>query len=280
MPRQKPAPPPTPERRSHADPASPPGPDDAPRFAEERQARIAATLREQGRVEVGALALEYGCSDDTIRRDLRALAARGLVQKTHGGAVAVQTLALPVGERMEVRAASKRAIARAAGRRVQPHESLFIDGGSTALAFAQWLAGPDAPRPLTIITPSFDVAALFVAAPQVQLVIAGGTWSPENRECYGEQAVATIRAHRAEWAFLGACAVHPRAGITSTFTGDAAVKRAMIDSAATRVVLVDASKHGIIAPHAVADLAAIDLVVTDAVPRWLVEAVGEVLQAT
>jgi DeoR/GlpR family transcriptional regulator of sugar metabolism len=124
------------------------------------------------------------------------------------------------------------------------------------------------------------VAALFVGAPDVQLVIAGGTWSPENRECFGEQAVATIRAHRADWAFLGACAVHRRAGITSTFAGDAQVKRAMIDAAATRVVLVDASKHDVVAPHAVADLSAIDLVISDAAPRWLVEAVGEVVQAT
>ena len=50
--------------------------DDSPRFAQERQARIAATLREQGRVEVSALAAEYGLSEDTIRRDLRLLASR------------------------------------------------------------------------------------------------------------------------------------------------------------------------------------------------------------
>ena len=67
--------------------------DDSPRFAQERQARIAATLREQGRVEVSALAAEYGLSEDTIRRDLRLLASRGLVQKTHGGAVALYTTA-------------------------------------------------------------------------------------------------------------------------------------------------------------------------------------------
>jgi DeoR/GlpR family transcriptional regulator of sugar metabolism len=251
---------------------------DSPRFAEERQARIAALLREHGRVEVAPLALEFRCSDDTIRRDLRALADRGLVQKTHGGAVAVQTLALPVAARLDVRAASKQRIAVEAAARVQAHEALFIDGGSTALALAQRLAAVDAPRPLTVITPAFDVAALFITTPDVQLVLAGGSWSAENREFFGEQAVATIRAHRADWAFLGTCALHARAGLTSTFPGDAQVKRAMIDAAAMCVVLVDASKHGVVAPHAVAPLDAIDLVISDAAPKWLVESVGEVVR--
>jgi DeoR/GlpR family transcriptional regulator of sugar metabolism len=255
----------------------PPQPIDSPRFAEERQARIAAQLREHGRVEVGALALEFGCSDDTIRRDLRALAQRGLVQKTHGGAVSVQTLAMPVAARLEVRAASKQRIAEAAAKRVQAHESLFIDGGSTALALAQRLAGPDAPRPLTVVTPAFDVAALFVSAPEVELVLAGGAWVGVQREFIGDHTVATIRAHRADWAFLGTCALHPRAGLTSTSLGDAQVKRAMIESSATCVVLVDATKHGVVAPHAVAPLGAVDLVISDAAPQWLVEAVGEVV---
>ncbi|HNJ83516.1 MAG TPA: DeoR family transcriptional regulator, partial [Piscinibacter sp.] len=67
---------------------SPPAPT-PPRFAAERQQRIAEALREHGRVEVSQLAAEYGVSEDSVRRDLRQLAARGLVQKTHGGAVAL-----------------------------------------------------------------------------------------------------------------------------------------------------------------------------------------------
>lgn len=259
---------------------SPPAPpDQSPRFAQERQSRIAATLRENGRVEVATLAAEYGLSEDTIRRDLRLLASRGLVQKTHGGAVSLQLSALPVTQRMDVRALPKREIARAAAARVQPHQTLFIDGGSTTLALAQLLAAPDAPRPLTIITTAFDVAALFTDDPRVQLVLAGGTWTPESREFLGDQALATIRAHRADWAFLGACAIHQRAGLTSAFAGDAQVKRAMIESAASCAVLTDSSKHDTVAPYAVADLREIDLVISDAVPAWLGGLVGEVVRA-
>ena len=255
-------------------------PEQSPRFAQERQARIAATLTENGRVEVATLAAEYGLSEDTIRRDLRLLASRGLVQKTHGGAVALQVSALPVAQRMDVRATPKRAIARAALERVQAHQTLFIDGGSTTLALAHQLAAAEAPRPLTIITTAFDVAALFTDDPRIQLVLAGGTWSPESREFLGDQALATIRAHRADWAFLGACAIHQRAGLTSSLAGDAQVKRAMIESAAACAVLTDSSKHDMVAPYAVADLREIDLVISDAVPAWLGGLVGEVVKAS
>lgn len=259
---------------------TPPSPDDLPRFAEERQARIAATLRDEGRVEVAALAATYGCSEDTIRRDLRRLAAAGLVQKTHGGAVALQAHVLPVTERLDVRVGPKRAIARAAAERVSAHQTLFIDAGSTTLALAQQLAGSDGPRPLTIVTAALDVAVLFAGDPRVRLVLAGGTWAPETREFTGTLALETLRAHRADWAFLGACALHPDLGLTTMADDDAQLKRAMIAAAATVAVLADATKHGTVAPYAVADLSAIDLVLTDATPDWLLAAVPEVVHVT
>jgi DeoR family glycerol-3-phosphate regulon repressor len=129
--------------------SKPPHPPEAaeaprPRFAEERQRAIAQVLREAGRVEVSALAALYQVSEDSIRRDLRLLAARGLVQKTHGGAVALHLGAMPMAQRSDVKASTKGAIGRAAATRVQPHQTLFIDSGTTALALAQALgaAGP------------------------------------------------------------------------------------------------------------------------------------------
>ena len=247
-----------------------------PRFAEERQSAIARALREHGRVEVAALALEYGVSEDSIRRDLRALAARGLVQKTHGGAVALHVGALPMVQRREVRPSSKQAIGRAAAARVQPHQTLFIDSGSTALALAQALAVGDAPRPLTVISAALDVALLFSTDATVTLVLAGGEWSHDTRAFSGPLAEATIRAHRADWAFLGACAVHPRLGLSASHAGDAALKRAMLECAQQRVLLADASKFDLVQPQVVAGLDQLDLVVTDAAPKWLRAAVKTV----
>lgn len=251
-------------------------PPQQPRFAQERQDAIARALREHGRVEVSALAAQYGVSEDSIRRDLRLLAARGLVQKTHGGAVALHAGALPMGERATLNAAPKRAIARAALARVQPQQTLFLDSGSTALALARALAADGAPRPLTVITASLDVALQLCNDAGVRLVLAGGEWSHETRAFAGTQAEATLRGYCADWAFLGACALHPRLGLTAAQPGDAALKRAMLESACQRVLLADASKFDLVQPYPVAPLAQLDCVISDAPPKWLRGAVAQV----
>ena len=69
--------------------------------------------------------------------------------------------------------------------------------------------------------------------------------------------------------FLGACALHRRVGLTANEAGDMALKRAMIDGAAQRMVLTDASKLDTVAPHAVCALAELDRVICDAAPAWL-----------
>ena len=244
-----------------------------PRFATERQQRIAQTLREQGRVEVAGLAAEYGVSEDTVRRDLRQLAARGLVQKTHGGAVALHATVLPTAQRAGLLTGAKRAIAVAGARHVQPNDTLFIDGGTTTLALVQALKAADAPRPLTLVTQSLDVALAVTDEPQIRLVLAGGTWLPASRIFVGDAALATVRAHRADIAFLGACALHPRAGLTAHDPQEAALKRAMVDGAARRIVLTDATKLDVVAPSAVASIDDLDLVISDAAPAWLRERV-------
>lgn len=261
----------SPRPRKTTTPPAPPAPPEAtrPRFAEERQSAIARVLREAGRVEVSALATLYQVSEDSIRRDLRLLAARGLVQKTHGGAVALHLGAMPMAQRSSVLAPIKRAIGRAAAARVQAHQTLFIDSGTTALALAQALSLAGAPRPLTIITAALDVALLFCGDAQVTLVLAGGEWSHETRAFFGPLAEAAIRAHRADWAFLGACALHPRLGLSASHGGDAQLKRAMLASALQRVLLADASKFDLVQPQVVAGLDQIDVVITDAAPKWL-----------
>lgn len=242
-------------------------------FAEERQQAIEALLREAGRVEVAALAARYEVSEDSIRRDLRALAQRGLVQKTHGGAVALNLSAMPMSQRGAVKLSVKRGIGRAAAARVQAHQTLFIDSGSTAFALAQALCAEGSARPLTVVTASLDVAQLLGADMRVALVMAGGEWSHDTRAFSGPQAEAVFRAMRADWAFIGACALHPVLGLSASHAGDAALKRTMLSGAAERVLLADASKFGLVQPHAVASLEQVDRVITDSAPPWLREQV-------
>src|ERR1700759_2289292 len=85
----------------------------SPRFTAERQRRIEQMLREQGRVEVLELARLLQVSEHTVRRDLLALQELGLLQRTHGGAVTLDTQRLGLGDRSAVRADEKRATGHA-----------------------------------------------------------------------------------------------------------------------------------------------------------------------
>jgi len=191
------------------------------------------------------------------------------VQKTHGGAIAVHPGAMPMTQRADLKVSAKQAIGRLAAARVQAHQVLFVDSGTTALAVAEALARPDAARPLTVITAALDVALLFCGDEAVSLVLAGGAWSAQTRAFSGPHAEATIGAYRADWAFVGACAVHPRLGLSSAHAGDAQIKRLMLACAAHRVLVTDTSKFDLVEPQAVARLDQLDTVVSDGVPPWL-----------
>lgn len=98
---------------------------------------IRAELTRHGRVEVLALARRYGVSEHTVRRDLHALAGRGLLQKTHGGAVALNTAHLDWATRAETLLEAKERIGHAAAALVKPGQAVIVEAGSTTLALAR-----------------------------------------------------------------------------------------------------------------------------------------------
>src|SRR6185295_4652010 len=108
-------------------------------FAEERRKAILARLSREGRVEVPGLTAEFGVSEDTIRRDLRDLAAQGFLQKTHGGAVALDMPNLGWEARSQLLPATKARIGRAAAALVEPGQTLMLDAGLTVLELARQL---------------------------------------------------------------------------------------------------------------------------------------------
>ncbi len=232
---------------------------DTPRFTAERQRRIEEMLRHQGRVEVLELARLLRVSEHTVRRDLLVLQAQGLLQRTHGGAVTLDTQRLGLGARSAVLPDAKAALGRAAAALVEPGQAVVLDSGSTPLAMARALTV----RPLTVITSSLDVAAIFADDAQVEIVLTGGTWQRANRALWGPAALATLANCRADWAVPGACAIDARLGVSAPDEADAALKRAMIACARRTLILADHSKLGNAAPFHVAHWQQVHLLLID-----------------
>ena len=231
----------------------------SPRFTAERQRRIEALLREQGRVEVLELARILQVSEHTVRRDLLALQSQGVLQRTHGGAVTLDTSRLDLAARAAVLPEAKAAIGRAAAALIEPGQTLVLDAGSTPLAMARALTV----RPLSIITSCLDIAALFADDPQVSIALTGGTWQRTQRALWGPAAIAMLAQCRADWAVPGACAIHATLGVSAPDEADAATKRAMIACARRTLILGDHSKLQNVAAFRVAAWSQVDTLLLD-----------------
>ncbi len=221
----------------------------------ERLRDIQARLSREGRVMVAELARVYDTSEDTIRRDLRLLAAEGRCERVYGGALPATPARGPVSGRARIAPAAKPALGAALARLVEPGMTVFIDAGSTTLACAAQLAAPGVPG-VTVITHAPAIAAALVERPGVRLVTIGGQVDPEVGAALGSGVMAALDMLRPDLLLLGACGVDVEAGITAQSCEDAAVKRLIAARSARVAVAADRAKLGTAAPFSVIALAA------------------------
>lgn len=205
----------------------------------ERRSRIADLVRERGRVIVEDLAAEIDISRETIRRDLNALSAKGLVRKFHGGAARIAgDTEGSFRQRMGENVPAKLAIARRAAALFAPGESLFIDTGSTTLYFAEALAEAAG---LTVITNSAAVARTLSGQAH-RVVLIGGDYHHDNQETVGAMAVSQIRRFRTRHAVLTVGAIDDNGSVADFSIEEAEVARAMVAQSEEVTILADVSK--------------------------------------
>jgi DeoR/GlpR family transcriptional regulator of sugar metabolism len=206
--------------------------------AERRQAILDALGRD-GKVVAARLVRELGVSEDTIRRDLRELAAQGLVQRVHGGALPPAPQPGSFAHRRETSAPAKAELARAGAELLRNARVVLLDGSTTNLELARRLP---ADQPRTVLTNSPPIAAALAEHPVADVVMIGGRLDKRAQVTTGAATVDFIRSVRADACVLGVCALHPEAGLSTDDLEEAQVKRAMVESAADVIALATADK--------------------------------------
>jgi DeoR family fructose operon transcriptional repressor len=233
-------------------------------YPEERQQAIATLVAERGRVQVAAVAEEFGVTMETVRRDLAALERVGMLRRVHGGAVPTGALTLVetgLGERNTTRAEQKRKVAAAALDLLPGVDgSLVLDGGSTTAALADILP---VDRRLFVATNSVPIATRLSSSPGVTLHVLGGRVRGLTQTAVGDSTVRALGELRVDVAFLGTNGISVGHGFSTPDEAEAATKRAMVRAAQRAVVLADSSKLG--REHLVrfAALDDLDVLVTD-----------------
>jgi DeoR/GlpR family transcriptional regulator of sugar metabolism len=236
-------------------------------LTDQRRAYLLDRLKRDGRLVATDLALDLSVSEDTIRRDLRDLAAAGLLLRVHGGALPLSPTNRPLGERRARDSAEKRRLAEAAVRLIRPGQTVIVDGGTTHLALVAALP-PD--LSVTIVTHAPGIAAALEAYAASDVILIGGRIMRHSMVALGPSTHAAYAGLRADHCFLGVTGVAPEAGLTTGDAEEAALKGAMMACAAETTVLATAEKLGSASPWTIAPLDRLTrLVAAVARPGWL-----------
>ena len=214
-----------------------------------------------GKLVAKELAEELGLSEDSLRRDLRELAAAGLCQRVYGGALPVSPAIADLAARSHVEPASKQRIAACAAEFVVPGCSVILDGGTTTAAVVAAL-----PKDLacTVITHSPTIATALLDHPGIDLFLLGGRLFKHSAVACGSVAVEATRDISADVFLLGVTGVHPTEGLTTGDAEEAAMKRALASRAADTYVLASTEKIGAASRYRVMGLTDVAGVITDA----------------
>ncbi|WP_192581272.1 DeoR/GlpR family DNA-binding transcription regulator [Micromonospora sp. AMSO12t] len=227
--------------------------------APERRRELLRRAAEAGYVSSTDAAAELGVSEMTIRRDLRQLAAQGLVNRVAGGASApVPAYGVPFEQRRDAATAEKEAVGRAAVPLVPAGAVVALDAGTTVAALAARLPGG-----LTVVTHSIPVILACTGREDLELICLGGAHHRATRSFTGPITRAGLEDLAVDVAVLSATAAGPT-GVYSANAADAEIKRAMARIARRVVLLLDHGKLAAHAPMRFLDLAAVDTVVVDA----------------
>jgi DeoR family transcriptional regulator of aga operon len=230
---------------------------------EERQQRILETIRQNRRATIGELSRAFEVSDVTIRRDLRELAAQGVLRRAHGGAIAAVPAPPepPVVQRMTQSATCKACIGRTAAALVSDGQSVFIGSGSTTAFVARNLLDR---KNLTVVTNALTVATELATAPDVTVVVTGGMMRASELSLVGHITEQALREVRVDKVIIGMRAISLERGMTNDYLPEVMTDRTIIEMAPELIVVADHTKFGNVASAFVAPVQRITTLVTDA----------------
>ncbi len=229
---------------------------------EKRKKLVLDLLNEKEAISVQDVVKRCGVSEITIRRDLLDLEAKGMIIRTHGGAV--KTLAVDhlftYDQRFNRNRENKEAICREASRYIRDNDILFIDCGTTLIHLTRYIPKFTG---VTVITNSLPVVSELINFPQVKLVMVGGEAVSERKAIYGPMAERNISRYHATKAFVGADGVTLAKGLSSFDEKESAITFKMIGNADEAYLLCDSSKIGKDSYITFAPLSEVDCLITD-----------------
>ena len=235
-------------------------------YAEERHSEILKYVKEHKRATITQLAELLNTSNETIRRDVKELDQRGLLKKTHGGAILVEQSPVwydvPLSLRESRFVAEKKAICACAAQFVQESDSIFLDNSSTVLNLVPFL-----PKQLhiTLITNSIKLLLEIAQIPSHNWTVlcVGGAFKKTTLATNSFLAMNNLKMFRPTKAFLSCHGINTDLEMTDNFLDDVEIKEYILRVSKELFLLADSSKFGLGGVISVAEVTRFHHLITD-----------------
>ncbi len=234
---------------------------------EQRTQLILTSLQEAGSVVVEDLAERLKVSVVTIRRDLDQLEQRGLLRRTHGGAVSIEPLFYEpfkrdrsFVEQVERQANEKRRIGRAAAALISPGETIAITPGTTT---AEIIRGLPLSSRITVVTNTANIAMELSKRKDVNVFVTGGHLHGEWFSLVGPTAIRSLENMMIHTMFVGADGIDAEWGVSCYSSDEAELNAAMVRRARRHIAVADHTKLGVVGDWRICEAGTLKKLITD-----------------
>jgi DeoR/GlpR family transcriptional regulator of sugar metabolism len=227
----------------------------------DRQQRILAFVRSEGRAVVSEIGDRFSISPATLRRDLRALESQHLIARSYGVfyPTDVGAYETPVEDRHKALSEERLAIAETAVSLMSGASTVLLDEG----ALLEDLVAPlRAASRLTVVTTSVTVAADLGRQTDHEVIMVGGRLRPGKMGTVDHWAVTMLGQLNVDIAFIGTNGVSLDRGLTTPDAAVAQTKQAAIAAARQTALVCEHSRFGITSFAKFADLEQLNWIVT------------------
>lgn len=233
----------------------------------DRTEEILKELLRTGEVSVGELVRQLDVSAATVRRALRSLERKGLLRRTHGGAVTLEPSLYEsfrhvssFQEQETHRVVEKRQIGLAAAELIADGETIAIGAGTTTTQVARSIRHR---KRITIVTNAINIAMELSHRDDLKVMVTGGWVSGSWFALVGPAAIASAAEMFVDKAFIGVDGIHAERGLTTNYPDQAMIHRAMVKQARRTIVVADHHKLGVVGTALICPLADVHTLITD-----------------